>query len=452
MKHVLLILVTACSSSGSPMQMGDDAPTPDAAAPDSPMPDAPLPVEGVACPFTPMEVARISGAMIDPDDSGFYGATYKEGIFTRDADNDGKADLLVLEHLTSASTGYQYRIRLFPRTAAGFGAPVTTAFTVPQYGADTNAVGDFNGDNLLDVIFSYSTESPNRAPYVYVALQQPNRTFVVGSRIDVSACSSSSDERLFGFAIVDVDRDGKDDVMTTVSYGGLGAAPAGLTLLKGTASGLASGTCIASSTVVTPGIPNTLLRAEQFHVGDFDGDGNADLIASVNDKLRLYKSTAASTFVAVGTEVARPTWRVTYANEIAGRARQDLVNADIKSSVTNINRFLVDPTNGIAGGAASSLPQADTSGSYGNIRGIVVGDLNGDKLSDVLAVGSQGLNIGSTTPSSFSITCDRTARWDTTGSAFPVAVRDLRPIDYNGDGRTEVLANAGADVIVFAIQ
>lgn len=451
MKRIILAtLVAGCSSSGSPMHMGDDAPVPDAASPDAP-PDAP-PVLGAACPNGAVEVARIAGANIDPDDRSFYGIGYKQGIFTRDADNDGKADVLVFEHLTSQASGYGYRIRLFPRTATGFGAPVATTFTVPQYGATGNYVGDFNGDKLLDVAFTYSTETPQRSPFVHIALQQANKTFVVGSRIDVSACSSSSDERLFGFAIGDVDRDGKDDILTTVSYGGLGAAPAGLTLLRGTTTGVAAGACVASSTVNMPGFPNALLRAESFFTGDFDGDTYVDLVANVSDKLRLYKQTAASTYVAIGGEVARPTWRVTYANVVPGRPMQDLVNADIKSTATDIKRFVVDPAAGISGGLVGSVPQGDTNGSYGNIRGVVPGDLNGDDLTDVLVVGSQNIGTSSTTPSSFSITCDRHARWDTTVGGFDAAVRDLRPIDYDGDGRTEVLANAGSDLIVYSIR
>jgi FG-GAP-like repeat len=451
MKRTLLVFLAACGGSGS-MQHGDDAPPVDASdvdAPDVP-PDAP-PLLGSACTNQAVEVARIPAAALDPDDRSFYGTGYKQGLWTRDADNDGKADVLVFEHLTSQATGYQYRIRLFPRTATGFAAPVVSTFIVPQYGAEGNFVGDVNGDKLLDVIFTYSTETPQRSPFVYVALQQANKTFTVGARIDVSACNSSMDERLFGFAIVDIDRDGKDDVLTTVSYGGLGAAPAGLTLLRGTTTGLVAGTCIAASGTTTNGIPNALYRAEVFFAGDFDGDGYGDLVASVADKLKLYKSTGASTFTPIGGEVAEPTWRVTYGNVVAGRPQQDLVNADIKSNITNVNRIVIDPTTGLGAAPSTTLPEADTNGSYGNIRGIVVGDLNGDKRTDVLAVGSQGSNT--TTRSTFSVTCDRNAKWEQTGGSFGTSsVRDLRGIDYDGDGRTEVLAPTATDAVVYKIQ
>lgn len=435
------------------MQMGDDQPQPDSS---TPMPDAaepPIdaPVEGVACTTNAVEVGRITGASIHPSDPSFYGRSYKQGIYTRDADHDGKADVMLFEYNSASGTTYNYQIRLWLQTATGFAAPITTNFTVPQYGAESNAVGDFNGDGLLDVIFTYSTETPQRSPFVYVATQQANHTFSVGARIDVSACMSSTDERLFGFAITDLDRDGKDDVMTTVSYGGLGASPLGLTLLKGGASGLGSGTCIQSSTVNTIGVPAELYKAQELRAGDFDGDGKDDLVASIADKYQLFRSTGPSAYAVVNGTWARPTWRVTFTNAIAGRMRNDLVNADIGSgSTTNtkINRLAIDPMTGVKGALVATLNQSDTDGSYGNIRGVVSGDLNGDGLTDVLVAGSQG----STTTPTFSMTCDRTARWDNVNGSFPTNLDYLRAIDIDGDQRTEVLGSNGTDLIIYAIR
>ncbi len=417
--------------------MGDDAPTPDASTPDTPPVDGELPLAGKPCTTAVAEVARITGANLNPS---------LNGLFARDADNDGKPDVIVFEFVDSTTTTYRYRVRLFRASATGFVAPTSSDILIPQFGPERVTVGDFNGDHLLDVAYIYSTETPNRAPFVAVATQQADHTFVAGSLIDVSACKSSSDERLFGLAVMDLDRDGKDDLLTTVSYGGLGAAPEGLTLLKGTASGLGSGACIASATVSMPGIP-AIYSARQLIVGDFDSDGDKDLVANISDKGRLFYSTAASTFAATPGEAAIPFTGQMNVTAIPSRPKQDLVHADVRSAGTEVRRYTLDPTAGIGVQTVAMLPEKDESGNL-IFRGIVAGDLNGDGLSDALVVGRQQ-NV---TPSTFAITCDRTARWDTATGTFPDAVSALRAIDIDGDGRTEILARVGSDAVVYRIQ
>lgn len=417
------------------MQMGDDAPTPDAASVDAP-PDA-VPIAGKACTTSVVEAARITGANLTPS---------LNGLFARDADNDGKPDILVFEFVSSTTTDYTYRIRLFRQSATGFLAPTSSDIVIPRFGPTRVTVGDFNGDQRLDLAYVYSTETPQRSPFVYLALQQANNTFVAGARIDVSACKSGTDERLFGLAVMDFDRDGKDDLLTTVSYGGLGAAPEGLTLLKGTATGLGSGTCIASATVSTPGIPN-VHQAEQLFVGDYDGDGDKDLVANVFDKGRLFYSTAASTFVATPGDAAIPFTGQTHSNVLKTRMQQDLIHADVRTAGTEVRRYTLDPTAGIKMSVVAMLPEKDESGSL-IFRGIVAGDLNGDGLSDTLVVGRQQ----NATVNTFAMTCDRTAKWDVATGTFPGTVNSLRAIDIDGDGRTEVLAIAGADAVIYRIQ
>jgi len=439
MRHHLSLLlagVTACSSS-NPMNTGDDQPMPDAAvSTDAPV-DGEAPLAGKACTTSVVEVARIPNANLNPSNNG---------VFARDADNDGKPDILVFEFVSSTTTDYRYRIRLFRQGATGFLAPTSSEIVIPKFGIERVTVGDFNGDQLLDVALIYSTETPARAPYVYPAMQQADHTFIAGARIDVSACKSSNDERLFGLAVMDLDRDGEDDLLTTVSYGGLGANPEGLTLLKGTTSGLSSGTCIASATVAVPGIP-AIYAARQLVVGDFDGDGDQDLVTNTNDKGRLFYSTAASTFASTSGEAAIPFIGQTQPNVLKTRVQQDLIHAQVLTAGSEVRRYVLDATAGISTSVVAMLPEKDETGNL-IFRGIVAGDLNGDGLSDALVVGRQQ-NVS---PSTFAITCDRTARWDIATGTFPDAVNSLRAIDFDGDGRTEVLARTATDAVVYAIQ
>src|SRR5687767_14225574 len=104
---LLLLGVGACGSS-DPAQMGDDAPTPDAATQADASPDAmEIPLQGKPCTKTVSEVGRITNANITSNPSG---------LFTRDANNDGKADVLAFEFVSSTTTDYRYRIRLWRRS------------------------------------------------------------------------------------------------------------------------------------------------------------------------------------------------------------------------------------------------------------------------------------------------------------------------------------------------
>lgn len=431
----LLVLLAACSSKAA-MMSGDAQPSPDAAVPDAPVtptPDGPG-LAGKACPSQLTEVARITGANLQPDDRGFYGVTYKQGLYTRDATNDGKADVLSVEYVSSSD--YQYKIRLFVQGANGFAAPVESTVQFPAYGPDLNFVGDINGDGLLDVLFGYSTETPDREPYLYVAMQNADHTFTLQSSVGLSACKFSDDERRFAITVVDVDRDGKDDVLATVSYNGLGAAPEGLTLLRGGANGLGSAQCVASASVMNAGYPSGLVSVDGLLAADYDNDGDLDMVAETYDeKLQFYRNTGAQTFAAVGSTTPAPSWRVLFATP------HGLLNADIGTSDTKITRYTVSDT-GVTSDDAGSL--AEPGDGYGNLRGVVPGDFNGDGLADILVAGEND--------NSFAVACDRTAMWEHVGGGFTGASTNLRAIDVDGDGTTEILSNEGADAVIYSLR
>src|SRR4029077_3522047 len=96
----VLILLAGCSSNNATPPDGSsdtvDAPKSDGhvGSPDAPQ------LTGKACPSSISEIGRIAGANVRPDDRGFYGATYKQGLYTRDADGDTKADVLAVEYVS----------------------------------------------------------------------------------------------------------------------------------------------------------------------------------------------------------------------------------------------------------------------------------------------------------------------------------------------------------------
>jgi len=102
---VVWIFAAGCSGYSARPGASDGGATADAPLPalDAPGPISDAVLPGAACPSRPVEIARIPGAFLQPvDNTAFFEFTFKQGAYTRDADGDGKADLLVVEHVDVA--------------------------------------------------------------------------------------------------------------------------------------------------------------------------------------------------------------------------------------------------------------------------------------------------------------------------------------------------------------
>jgi hypothetical protein len=440
-RAAVCVFLIAC---GSPAHDDPDASTPgDAASSDAPVvpPDAPAPLLGTTCPSKLTEVTRIANAW----DTSTYSV---HDVLVGKLDNNATSDIVLVEDAyDSANSRTKLRFRVFLSDGTAFAAPVTSDAVFPQYGPEQVLLGDFNGDHLADILISYTdSESSSRVSYVYVATQQADHTFVMGSAHDVSACKSSSDERYFALGVLDVDRDGKDDLLTTVSYDGLGAEPAGLSLLKGSASGLGGATCARSTTTTNAGFPAQLVTAERFRVGDFDGDGKPDVIAMDSHQMTLFRNTAASTFASAPNAVPYDDG-IHYATD---GVNGGVIGLDVKSSGATAKRFAAS-ANGIAASPiATFASEGAPLGNYDAIRGFAVADFNGDGLTDVIAVGNHDYSDNFPDPVSFGIACDRSARWYVAGGGFPKGIYKLAAVDLAG--RTDVVVQSDYDLVVYRID
>jgi hypothetical protein len=445
---VSLPLLVACSSPSQPAGSVDAASPNDSVTPADASIDALL---GNACPTSATEVARIAGADIFPTTVGpAYYTSATQSFYTTDADGDGDRDLLLFEYVSSASGTYTYRTRLFRWTGSAFSAAVTSTITIPAYGVELNLLADVDGDKRKDLVLGYTTEYP-RTPYVYLARQGSDGSFALqASRIDVSPCGSSQDQRLEAIAVFDFDRDGKDDVLATASFGGLGSQPAGLAVAKGSASGLGTATCIASSNVSMPGIPAQLGGAESFRVGDFDGDGAQDLVAESYTNgmstMQLFRSTGASQLSPAPMTTTQSTSRL-FVDHVAGRARDALVESVVHADNTELFRYTTDAQGIAAKVKIATLPVG--SSSYNVLYGFAIGDFNGDALTDIAAIGNREYTTG---PTPLALGCDRAGAWDTAQATLPEGTRILRTIDFDSDSGSEVVARVGSDVVVFDLH
>lgn len=413
------------------------------------MSDAPADgLPGSECPTSAVELLRIADANIFSDTLG--PGFSSSGLYARDLDGDGDSDLLAFEEVAFSPTPATYRTRMFRFDAATgtFGPEIRTTLQLPRYGVPFERLGDVDGDGRLDLVLGYTTPLP-RTPYVAVARQAADGTFALQPfLIDVSPCGDGNDQRLKAFSVLDVNHDGMADVLATVSIGGLSADPSGLSLAKGTPSGLANATCVASATVATPGFPAELARAISFHTGDFDGDGARDLIWADYTNMQLFVSRGSPDFRALPAVAPRPLHLTV--DRIAGRAQAALLGVSVGGTTTELSRYPIDAQSGIAAAVPlATLPTGHAPNPATVLHGFATGDFNGDHLTDVIEI---GYRTGVRGPTPFSITCDRATTWQLGQGELPTATRILRSIDIDNDGRSEVVARVGLDVVVFRLQ
>jgi hypothetical protein len=387
--------------------------------------------EGLACPSTPTEVTRIVDARVQRRDSTAWGPSGKQGLYTRDVNDDGKEDLLAFESFTTDFVSYQERVRVFLRTDTGFAPPVVTV--LGPSGSSSNSVGDFNGDGLLDVLTERTSSGQTVA---VVALQQANHSFVLRPGVDVS-CSSYYDR--LAWHVADLDNDGYDDLIASVAINGLASIATEIAVLRGTATGLASPTCLASKTSARAGVPQQLYGAGSVFADDYDGDGHTDLVAGIDTEYFLFRGTGNLSFVAVQGSAPRAA-HIVFRDHIDGRATQGFMRVKYETVSSALTRYTVDATTGIS---VRDVTPTGMPAPAGYAYGQFTADLNGDGLTDYFGNGHNDV---------FGVACDRGHRVEAVGGTLPWDVTDARALDYDGDGRDEILAITANDVIVFSLD
>jgi hypothetical protein len=442
-----VVLLTACSSS-HPASKPDATPIGgDAALPADSASDAPL--AGSACPTQVTEVKRLVNALSQyPFDLA--------KVVVADFDHDGHDDIAVIEDEVLSSNTMTVRVTLFLQTAGGFATPIQSEMPFPYHDFDRIMIGDFNGDHLIDLLITDTEqqETPfQRWSYIYAATQQADHTFTMGSYIDSSACQSSDDERLFAVGVLDIDGDGADDVLETVSYDGLGAYPAGLSLLRGGASGLGHATCVRSATTTNAGYPLDLVTAQSFWTADFNGDGKLDLLKEDYDHpelLSVFYAAGASQFTEAGSPVSYDEYARLGFDRAAGGGISGLIAMSTTETMGTVNRYPINASGLAAGVSVATLNQGDGGSLY--IPGFAVADFNRDGLTDVVVIG-QPTNSDASAPVSFGMACDRTAQWQTSTGSFPNHVWLLSPIELAG--QTDVVVQDLAttwDLVVYQLN
>ena len=296
-----------------------------------------------------------------------YPANTKPGdVTTGDFNEDGYVDVVVVNR-----TMLQITI-LLGNAGGTLGEP--TAIST-EYSQDDIQAADFNNDGHLDLVLAIPWSNNFTVhPYLKVLLGNGNGTF--------TAVAYTSQQLVFqnpqDIALGDFNKDGKIDAATTKSdaewssmqnVGGFFATKADYTTGGGVSGGLA--------------------------VGDFDGDGNADVAFTsiVSKKVYQYFGVGNGTFTAGTTPLEFPHAQRepvdVEAGDFNGDGKDDLAIL-IRNPYGGVNPhgpLKIALSNGVARTFGTPADFGDLPSSFE----LLVHDMDGDGALDVLIAGNTGL-------------------------------------------------------------
>ncbi|MCY1029869.1 lysyl oxidase family protein [Corallococcus sp. BB11-1] len=251
---VMLSLVTGCKDDPAPRP---DAGTPDAGSPDAGVEDAGSPDGGGTAGPTLSETPRweVAGDGLNPKEC------FGRSVALGDLNGDGRTDLLVPYPVCKSLATDPGRVAVYAGEARYFSkVPVITTMTWEHPSPRTSgyrlvaATGDIDGDAYADVVLQgyYGVSVFKGGPDLARVLAQP-----------VFRVPADSATRFTSARLLDLDGDGKDDLVVTTATGG---------------------TTLYRSTPDVAERPFTNVRVFSGHVtpaGDTDGDGAQDLLVTL---------------------------------------------------------------------------------------------------------------------------------------------------------------------------
>ncbi|WP_341927041.1 protein kinase [Nocardioides psychrotolerans] len=310
----------------------------------------------------------------DPTDS--TSAPAAEGPVRGDVDGDGFADLSILSLIAPERGASYYERTVWTSDGSALVDPVVDRPERPKDRSDSPVIGDFDGDDRLEVLDVFTTTDAGVAPTLVGELSG-------GGTVDQEIRRPAGGLYSTAFA-GDVDGDGTDDLVL-VAWG----EERGMTVSVSMSDGSRFGTTRRTLELV-PGY-----SIAEVEVGDYDGDGLADVLVLTSpsvDYPQQHRSTA-QTYLGTGKGTFREDGRPRrFVSEIGLEALTGDVDGDQDDElVVGLNKTdfiqltVLDYGDGMGKALAVGLLPLPTNNFFDS--SIVMGDYDGDGRDDVLSVG-----------------------------------------------------------------
>jgi hypothetical protein len=335
-------------------------------------------------------------------------------VATGDFNGDGKLDVVNIDSASNINV-------MLGKGDGTFDAPITLSVATADIFFDAIAVGDFNGDHLLDVAL-WATNSITGNTEVHIFLGNGAGSLTAGNTYSAPS-SSTFNPGPSSIVASDVNADGKLDLVAMTPYNGV-------FVFLGNGDGT-----FQTPAVYAPGCSGSLGSCNALAVADLNGDGKPDLALVSVLGVSVLLNSGTGTFGAAAY----------YPSGIAGAFPGDGIAVGDVNGDKKPDLVITDQNNGVIvylnqGSGTFAVKGEVGSFPVGPTNNVVLADINNDKKLDIIVPNTYG--------DVFTFYGKGNGTF-TTGPAYPLqACNDCSNFmaavgDFNGDGTLDLLDTNG---------